>query len=239
MKFKDVIKLHNKILAVIPARSGSKGLRNKNIMKLNGKPLIAYSIESAIKSNIFQDVIVSTDSKKYAEIAEEYGAWVPFLRPDNLSSDEAVTNDVVEDLLIKLEQNGKKYDFVMILQPTSPLRDDKDIIDALNFFVSKKANSVISMCECEHPPIWTKELGEDLSLDGFLGNLSTKRRQELHTYYRINGAIYLYKVEYFLKYKNLYHNKSYAFIMDKNKSIDIDDLYDFTIAEVLMNIINK
>lgn len=234
-----MIKLLNKTLAIIPARSGSKGLKDKNIKKLNGKPLIGYSIEAALKSNIFEDIIVSTDSKRYAEIAEQYGAWVPFLRPDRLSNDTALTNDVVEDILIQLEKIGKKYDFLMILQPTSPLRDEEDIKNALKFFISKKANAIISMCECEHSPLWTKVLGNDLCLDGFLGNLNTKRRQELDTYYRVNGAIYLYKVEYFLKYKNLYYDKSYAFIMDKNKSIDIDDLYDFTIAEVLMNMIKK
>lgn len=228
--------MKNRILAVIPARSGSKGLKDKNIRELNGKPLIAYSIEAALRSDIFEDVVVSTDSEKYAEIATRYGAWVPYLRQDTLSNDTALTNNVVEDLLIQLKSRGKSYDLVMVLQPTSPLRDEMDIKNAFEFFQEKQANCVVSMCECEHPPIWSKELTEDLSLDGFLSNISTKRRQELDTYYRVNGAIYLYKVDYFLKHKNLYHDKSYAFIMDKNKSIDIDDIYDFSIAEALLNI---
>lgn len=227
------------ILAIIPARSGSKGLKDKNIRELNGKPLIAYSVEAALKSDIFNDVIVSTDSPQYAEIAEKYGACVPFLRSKELSDDTALTNDVIEDILIRLKEDRKTYDCVMVLQPTSPLRDSEDIKKAYEFFIRKNANSVIGMCECEHPPLWTKALSDDLILDGFLGNLSTKRRQDIERFYRVNGAIYLYKVEYFLKYKYLYHDKSYAFIMDKIKSIDIDDEYDFKIAEILIKEIIK
>lgn len=223
-----------KILAIIPARSGSKGLKDKNIRILNGKPLIAYTIEAALKSNIFEDVIVSTDSEKYKVISEEYGAWVPFLRSKELAMDTTSTNEVIEDIILKLKAVGKEYDSFMILQPTSPLRDDKDIGNAIKIFMEKKANSVVSMCECEHSPLLAKELNEDLSLEGFLSNMQAKRRQDFKKFYRLNGAIYLTKVDYFFQYKDLYKKDSYAFIMDKRKSIDVDDIYDFKFAEFLM-----
>lgn len=222
------------ILAIIPARSGSKGLKDKNIKILNGKPLIAYTIEAALKSGVFDDVIVSTDSEKYKKISEEYGAYVPFLRSQELSRDTTSTNDVIEDLILKLKDMGREYDSFMILQPTSPLRDEKDIVNAVEIFMDKKANSVVSMCECEHSPLLAKELDENLCLDGFLADVQTRRRQEFSKFYRLNGAIYLIQIEYFLKYKDYYKENSYAYIMDKRKSIDIDDIYDFEFAEVLI-----
>lgn len=224
----------NNILAIIPARSGSKGLKDKNIKLISGKPLIAYTIEAAIKSNAFEEVFVSTDSKEYSEIAKKYGAYVPFLRSEQLSGDTALTNDVIEDVLLNLKNMGKEYDSIMILQPTSPLRDEEDIKNAIKLFNEKKANSVVSMCECDHSPLLSKNLDETMKLDGFLSNLSKVRRQDMNRFYRLNGAIYLVKVDYFLKYKDFYKEKSYAYIMDKRKSIDIDDIYDFKFAEILM-----
>lgn len=224
----------NNILAIIPARSGSKGLKDKNIKLLNGKPLIAYTIEAAIKSNAFEDIFVSTDSKEYSEIAKEYGAYVPFLRNEKLSEDTALTNDVIEDVILNLRNIGKEYDSIMILQPTSPLRDEYDIKNAIKLFDEKKANSVVSMCECDHSPLLSKSLDQTMRLDGFLSNLDRVRRQDMNRFYRLNGAIYLVKVDYFLKYKDFYKEKSYAYIMDKKSSIDIDDIYDFKFAEVLI-----
>lgn len=228
-----------RILAIIPARSGSKGLKDKNIKILNGKPLMAYTIEAALKSEIFTDILVSTDSAEYKKIAEMYGAWVPFLRPKELSNDATTTNEVIENILLTLEKMGKKYDDVMVLQPTSPLRNTKDIKAALQLFLEKKANSVISMCECEHSPLWCKTLEEDNKLDGFLKDVGSIGRQNLKTYYRLNGAIYLSKVSYFLKYKDFYKENSYAYIMDKKNSVDIDDIYDFEYAKFLMNYLNN
>lgn len=222
------------MIAIIPARSGSKGLKNKNIRELNGKPLMAYTIESALKSKMFRDVVVSTDSLEYKRIAESYGADVPFLRNEELSTDSASTIDVVEDLLNKMHESGKDYEAFMILQPTSPLRDENHIIEAVKLFNDKNADSVVSMCECEHSPLLTKQLDETRSLNGFLNGLDKHRRQDFNKFYRLNGAIYLLNVEYFLKYKNFYKKNSYAFIMEKSKSIDIDDINDFKYAEFLI-----
>lgn len=226
--------MENKILAIIPARSGSKGLKDKNIKLLNWKPLIAYTIEAALKSGVFEDVVVSTDSEKYKKISEEYGAWVPFLREKELALDTSSTNEVIQDVILKLKSVGKEYENFMILQPTSPLRDEEDIRNSVKLFYKKKADSIVSMCECEHSPLLSKKLDKSKSLDGFLSELKKIRRQDLNNFYRSNGAIYLVKVNYFLKYKDFYKENSYAFVMDKRKSIDIDDIYDFEYAEFLM-----
>lgn len=223
-----------KFLAIIPARSGSKGLKNKNIKELNGKPMLAYSIEAALKSSIFDDIIVSTDSKNYADIAINHGASVPFLRPKYLSTDEATTNDVIVYNLLELEKAGKAYDYFMVLQPTSPLRQAEDIVGAINLLFEKNANSVISVCEAEHSPLYMNKLDETLSLEQFLTKDTKTRRQELPTYYRLNGAIYLCKVNYFLKYKDLYKEKSYAYIMNRRNSVDVDDKFDFEMVENLI-----
>lgn len=223
------------ILAIIPARSGSKGIKDKNIRKLCGKPLIAYTIEAAIKSKVFKDIVVSTDSKKYKQISESYGAYVPFLRKEELSKDCTATNDVILDVLIGLEKIGKKYDSFMVLQPTSPLRDENDIRDATEEFYTHNYNSLVSMCECEHSPLLSKEFDNNKCLDGFLSGLSKVRRQDLHKFYRLNGAIYMARIDYFIKNKNFYRENSYAFIMSKEKSVDIDDMFDFKLAEFLIN----
>ncbi|MBU3090452.1 acylneuraminate cytidylyltransferase family protein [Clostridium gasigenes] len=223
-----------KILAIIPARSGSKGLRDKNIKLLNGKPLIAYTIEAAVKSNIFEDIIVSTDSVKYAEISKEYGAAVPFLRANNLASDTATTQDVVIDIIEKLKLINKEYDYFAILQPTSPLRDSCNIKEAIDLLLDNDLKSVVSVCESEHSLKLYNTLKENLSLEGFLDKCDNKRRQELDTYYRINGAIYIIETIEYITNRNFYCERSKAYIMDSKKSVDIDTDFDFKIAEYLL-----
>jgi CMP-N,N'-diacetyllegionaminic acid synthase len=225
-----------KNLAIIPARSGSKGLKDKNIRPLNGKPLMAYTIEAAIESGVFDKVVVSTDSQIYAEIAKDYGAEVPFLRPEHLAGDSVATNDVIFDLLQKLKTAGFKFDSIMILQPTSPLRTSEDIKKAMDLLLEKKANAVVSVCETEHSPLYTATIPDDLRMDGFIKPDIAFRRQDLPKYYRLNGALYLTKIDYFHKYGDLYKEECYAYIMDKQKSIDIDDAFDFLLAEVVIKI---
>lgn len=223
-----------KKIAIIPARSGSKGLKDKNIKLLNEKPLIVYTIETAINSHCFDKIVVSTDSDAYAKIAEEYGAEVPFLRSEHLSGDEVATNDVIVDLLIKLKELGEEFDYLMILQPTSPLRTSDDIKKAIELMAEKNANAVVSLCEVDHSPLYTGQVPENLRIDGFIKKDISYRRQELPKYYRLNGAIYLSKVDYFLKYQDLYQEDCFAYIMDKARSIDIDDEIDFILTEILM-----
>lgn len=224
--------MKEKILAIIPARSGSKGLKDKNIKMMNGKPLIAYTIEAAQNSKIFEDIIISTDSEKYAEIVKKYGGSVPCLRDKKLANDNAKSSDVILDILNRVE---KKYDSFIMLQPTSPLRTEKNIIEAYKMYLEKKANSVVSVCEMEHSPLWANILNEERRMDSFLKGIDVnKNRQELETYYRINGALYIANVEYFKKYQDFYYKDSYAYIMEKENSIDIDDELDFKIAEYLI-----
>lgn len=230
--------MKDRVLAIIPARSGSKGLPHKNIKKLDGKPLIAYTIEAAKRSNLFKDIFVSTDSEEYAEISKSFGAIVPFLRDEDLASDNSKMSDVIINVLEKLKMIGKEYDYFMLLQPTSPLRTEEDILNSYNFLKMKNGNSVIAVCEAEHSPLWMNTLSENLCLDDFLES-ANKNRQELEQYYRINGAIYLSNVEYYKKFKNFYKEKSYAYVMDREKSIDIDTKLDFILAEVILKYINK
>jgi CMP-N,N'-diacetyllegionaminic acid synthase len=222
-------------IAIIPARSGSKGLRDKNIKLLNGKPLIAYTIEAALMSNMFDEIFVSTDSDEYAKIARKYGANIPFLRSEELSSDSASSWDVVREALSRFLEFGRKYDTFALLQPTSPLRTSDDILNAFQIMSDKKANAVVAVCEVDHSPLWCNTLPEDGSLCGFLNKeLITKPRQQLKTFYRINGALYIVNTSYFNNISNIYESDCYAYIMDKRKSIDIDDQIDFDMAITLL-----
>lgn len=222
-------------LAIIPARSGSKGLKDKNIKMLQEMPLMAYSIEAAKKAGIFSHIIVSTDSKKYAQIAEKYGAEVPFLRSNENASDESSSWDVVKEVLCEYQKKGVSFDTFTLLQPTSPLRTAMDIRNAYSIFVEKSAIAVVSVCEMEHSPLWSNVLPEDNSLDGFINLEMNMQRQKLDTFYRINGAIYMANVKEFLYNQNLYRKGAYAYVMDSEASIDIDTAYDFKIAEIILN----
>ena len=225
-----------KNIAIIPARSGSKGIKDKNIRLINSKPLIAYTIEAAIKSKCFDVVMVSTDSKKYAEIAIKYGAEVPFLRSKETSQDTTSPWEVMKEVLLKYKGLGKEFDTFTLLQPTSPLRSAKDIKNAFKLFEEKKANAVVSMCELECSMHLVNNLPKSLSLKDFIDDKNyNKRRQDIKPYYRFNGAIYLSKVKTFMKDMNIYKNKCYAYIMDRKDSFDIDDEFDIEIVEAILN----
>lgn len=228
-----------KNLAIIPARSGSKGLKNKNIMELNGIPLLVYSINAALESGKFSHIMVSTDSEEYAEIAKKYGAEVPFLRGEINSGDSATSWDVVREVLNKYKDLGITFDTVTLLQPTSPLRKAEDICNAYDLFFEKKATSIVSVCEIDHSPLWSNTLPDSLCMDGFLNKKTNNQRQKLDTYYRINGSIYIVDVKHFLSGNNIYDSGSYAYIMPIEHSVDIDTKVDFVIAEALMKYLGE
>lgn len=221
-------------LAIIPARSGSKGLPDKNIKLLNGKPLIAYSIEQAVFSGLFDEIMVSTDSYEYADIGIGYGASVPFLRSSETSSDTAGSWDVVREVINNYEKRGVYFDSFCLLQPTSPLRTANDIRTAYDIYTEKEALAVISVCKMEHSPQWCNTLPDDGSLSEFLKVSSELRRQDLDTYYRLNGAIYIANIQEFLIDSNLYRNGSFAYIMPSERSVDIDTETDFRFAEFII-----
>ena len=222
------------MIAVIPARSGSKGLPDKNIKLLAGKPLLSYSIEAALKANIFDTVMVSTDSERYAEIAKKYGAEVPFLRSEETASDAASTRDCIIEVLDKYKALGKNFDKVMILQPTSPLRTSQNIIDADLLYKQRNAKSVISVNVMDHSIEWCNTLGQDLSLKNFLLPEKDLRRQDMKQYYMLNGSIYLHDVDYYYQHKYCFDERAFAYIMSREQSIDIDTILDFKFAEVLI-----
>ena len=222
-------------IAIIPARSGSKGLKNKNVKMLCGKPLLAYTIEAAVQSQIFDKVHVSTDSIRYKEIAQSYGADVPFLRGEELSSDRASIWDAVRFVLEKYKACGELFDTITLLQPTSPLRTAEDIVDAYAFFQRKEANMISSVCEMEHSPLWSNILPEDLSMENFEDEkLAFLPRQQLPSYYRENGAIYMLKTAHLFSQGNIYKDKCYAYIMKRSHSVDIDTELDFLVAESIL-----
>jgi CMP-N,N'-diacetyllegionaminic acid synthase len=222
---------NKKILAVITARSGSKRLPNKNILDLMGKPLIAWTIEEALKTDLINKLIVSTDSEKIAEISKLFGAEVPFLRPPILSNDKA---DSISVLKHALKVYKSEYDYILLLQPTSPLRTSEDIQNAI-LLLSNSYKAIVGVCETEHSPLWSNTLPEDLSMRNFIcEDIKNKRSQDLPKHYRINGAIYLAEIKYFLDNNGFLGGRTKAYIMPQKRSIDIDTELDFEICKLLI-----
>lgn len=221
---------HNKkYLALIPARGGSKGIPEKNIYEIQGKPLIAYSIEAAKSCMYIDDVVVSTDSEKIADIARKYGATVPFLRPDYLAGDEAKTIDCVLDTLERLEES---YDVLVLLQPTSPLRKEEDISHAIERF-SEIGRDLVSISEVEDNPVLIRQTDGD-ELIPLLSVNSTVRRQDMIPYYKVNGAIYINEIAGLTKETSFNDNPAYYF-MEKSHSVDIDRYEDIALCEYYLS----
>lgn len=227
------------VLAVIPARGGSKRLPRKNCMLLHEKPLIVYSIEAARRSSYIDEVVVSTDDEEIANIASQAGASVPFLRPAELSTDEASSVDVVVHALkYYQEQERKFFDYVVLLQPTSPLRTASHIDQAFELLKGKNAEAVVSVCETEHSPLWANQLPTNGSMKGFIPkDVLGKRSQDLPKYYRLNGAIYICDRQRFLQDRTfLFEDSIFAYKMQQMESVDIDTNLDLVVCESLLNI---
>lgn len=223
------------MIAVIPARGGSKGLPGKNIKLLNGKPLIAYTIEAALKSKFIDRVIVSTDDKKIAEVAFKYGAEVPFLRPKELSEDNSKSIDNFIYTIDKLNKYNNRIQSFIVLQPTSPLRKSKHIDEAISLFNKKDALSVISVVQSQIPLNWHKKiLNSGVLVDYFENCVNNQNRQEGEKVYLPNGAIYIFNFLALKKNYNYYNEKTYPYIMNEVDSVDIDTLLDFKLAELLI-----
>lgn len=224
------------IIALIPARGGSKGLPGKNIIPLLEKPLIAWTIDAAKESRFIDRVIVSTDDNKIAGIAKRYGAEVPFRRPKALATDKAKGIDVVMHAVGWLEDNGEEADILVLLQPTSPLRTASDIDEAIRMLFDKKAYAVVSVSESEHHPYWAGTLPPSGCMKDFRRKkrYANRNRQDLPVFYRQNGAIYIACTNRLMKDKDFLGSATYAYIMPKERSIDIDDKFDLAIAEYIM-----
>jgi len=225
-----------KSIAIITARAGSKRFINKNISLLLGKPLIYWTIKEAIDSKCFDEVMVSTDCDKIAKVAKKYGASVPFLRPLKYAKDDTSSAETLINVINTYKHLGKEFNYVALLQPTSPLRNKKDIIKSFKLLKKKKSKAIISVCEAEHSPLWSNTLPKTLSMSNFILSVNkNKNTQQLSTNYRLNGAIYLCETKELLKQRTLLLKKRiYAYIMPQNRSIDIDTKEDLIFAEILL-----
>lgn len=220
---------NRKILAIIPARGGSKGIPHKNIIDLHGKPLIVYSIEAALASKYIDYVLVSTDDMEIAEISKKYGAKVPFLRPAELASDTAKTIDAIMHAINTMKENGAYFDDLVLLQPTEPLRTAEDIDDALKTYYCHDCTSLASVSEVDDHPILIRTIEDDVSKP-LLNMCSTCRRQDMPKYYRVNGCIYINSIDE-INEQTSFNDNTIAYIMDKSHSVDIDELSDLSLAE--------
>ena len=224
-------------LAIVPARGGSKRLPRKNILDLGGKPLIAWTIEAAIGCSYIDEVMVTTDDVEIANVAKKYGAEVPFLRPAELASDTATSFDAIRHAIEYYRKElGKEFDFVVLLQPTSPFRDAHNISKAIELCEGKKAKAIVSVCAVDHSPLWMNTLPEDLSMVRFIrSEVKNKRSQDLDVFYRLNGAIYICEVGTLLEEKTFFIDRSiYAYPMQVENSIDIDNKIDFMMASCIL-----
>lgn len=225
------------MIAIIPARGGSKGLPGKNIKNLNGIPLIGHSINAALKSDSISRVIVSTNDKEIANISKDFGAEIPFLRSRDLADDNSMVMDAYLYTLDKLSENtGIKEESFVALLPTAPLRLAEDIDGAVSIFTEKNADSVISVTEAEVPIEWYKKVEGNGQLNDYIsGSNAVRNRQKYDDAYIPNGAIYIFKTELLRKTRQYYHDKTYAYIMPRDRSVDIDHPFDFELAEFLIN----
>lgn len=228
------------ILALIPARGGSKGISKKNIKPLLGKPLISWTIEQAKKSKYFDRIIVSTDSEEIAEVAKEYGAEVPFLRPKELARDDSPTSDAIIHALNWFEKREEYFDIVVLLEPTSPLRRENDLDNAIELFIKNidKADSLVSVGKVylENPYIMKKiEHGYAKSFIEIDENIY--QRQQLPKVYFPYGVIYLSKVDAFKKYKTFYQEKTVPYFIERWQNYEIDDMWDFICIEAILKAI--
>lgn len=218
-------------LAIIPARGGSKRLPRKNILDLAGKPLIAWTIEAGVKNKYIDKVAVTSDDDEILEISKRYGAEI-IKRPEALASDTATTFDAIKHAIDHLEA----YDYIVLLQPTSPLRNFSHINESIELLYTKNADAIISVCEMDHNPLWSNVLPKDGDMSHFLRDeIKNKRSQDLEKYYRINGAIYICNTKRLLNEKSFFlHDNIFSYIMDRESSIDIDEEIDLIIAKILI-----
>ena len=224
------------MIAIIPARGGSKGIPNKNIKQLSGKPLIAYTIEAAKNAKSLKKIILSTDDQEIAKIARNYGVEVPFMRPKELATDDALAIDnyiyTIERLNSKLRE---PYESFVVLQPTSPLRTALDIDNAVRIFRENNADSVVSVSEAPYPPAWAERIDQQGILRPYFnGEGGVKNRQQFDQAYVPNGAVYVFKYALLKEKHSYYSERTYPYIMPQERSIDIDVNFDFNLAKFLL-----
>ncbi|MEH7503782.1 acylneuraminate cytidylyltransferase family protein [Neobacillus drentensis] len=219
-------------LVIIPARGGSKGIPNKNIIDVEGKPLIKYTIDAAIESKYVDRIVVSTDSEVIAKVSVESGAEVPFLRPAALSTDSAKTIDALIHAVNTLKEQGSTYDYLVLLQPTQPLRQSYHIDEAIEKIVEIGTDSLVSLSPVHEHPILMRTINKQGMVSNLLKTSSTVRRQDFPDYYKVNGSIYINKInEKFDENLSLNDNKL-SYIMEEKYDIDIDEPFDLEVFKL-------
>jgi CMP-N,N'-diacetyllegionaminic acid synthase len=223
-----------KILAIVPARGGSKGLPRKNIRLFNGRPLLSYSVKAGIESKYVSDVIVSSEDEEILAIAKSYGASI-INRPEELATDTAPAKLLIKHALDAQLEKGVRYRYAILLQPTSPLRTSSHIDQAYETLLSENASSLISVVEYEYTPFKCFVINKDNTLQGLFNNDAPfMNRQELPPCYLSNGAIYIFETEKFIKNMSFYQERCVPYVMNKSESIDIDTQNDMDEAERIM-----
>jgi len=230
---------NKKILAIIPARGGSKGLPGKNIKPLLGKPLIGWTIEHAKESKYIDEVFVTTDFNEIAEVSLQFGLNVPFLRPEELSKDNTSSMDVVEHVLNYYESNNINFNYIILLEPTSPLRKKNDIDSAIELLVNNEdADGIVSVGEVhlEHPMI-NKKINSNNRLEPYLPETQKiYQRQQADKAYFPYGVIYMIKTSIFKSKKTFYTDNIIPYLIERWQNFEIDDIYDFFCVETILKI---
>lgn len=224
------------ILTIITARGGSKGIKRKNVQLVGGQPLIAWTIQAARRAHAVSRVVVNTDNQEIASVAQQFGAEVPFMRPESLAQDKTPSMDV----LIHAIQWFREYedympDYLLLLQPTSPLREAADIDAAIELAQAKDAEAIVSVSPTHAHPYWMKTISEDGRLEDFLTiEKRFANRQSLPEVYMLNGALYLAKPQVLLDQQTWFTDKTYAYIIPQERSLDIDTPWEMKLADWLL-----
>jgi len=224
-------------LAIIPARGGSKGLPRKNIKELNGKPLIEWSIKTGLKSKYLDEVVVSTDDQEIADIAQQHGAKIPFLRPVYLANDTATSFDAIKHTIDFYKNTlNKEFDYIVLLEPTSPLRTIDDIDKAIEQLLESDASSIVGICKTEDQnPAFLVNKNAQGFIQGYENkDMKVLRRQDIQDVYFFEGTIYISATKTLLNTKTFYHKNTIGYEVPKYKSLEIDDMDDFIMVEAMM-----
>lgn len=225
-----------KILAIIPARGGSKGLPGKNIRPLLGKPLIGWSIEHAQQSKYIDEIFISTDSPEIAAVAETFGVKVPYLRPADLASDSAPSSGFVIHTIEEYQKKGQTFDYILLLEPTSPSRKNEDIDRAIMLAIENpNKDGVVSLGEVhmEHPSIVKKITNKNM-IEPYVETQKVTQRQQLSKAYFPYGVVYLVKVNTFMDTRQFYGSNSIPMFIERWQCYEVDDIYDFLAIEAIL-----
>ena len=224
-------------IAIIPARGGSKRIPRKNIKSFLGKPIIAYSIETALKSNVFDEVMVSTDDEEIAKIAREYGATVPFFRSEKTSNDYATTADVIEEVLLSYKEKGIEFDLACCIYPTAPLISSEKLIASFNLLNSQSFDTVFPVVQYSYPIQRALKVDEQKKMSLFSEANKNSRSQDLEESYHDAGQFYSFSVTDFLKDKELWTKNTGVIVLNELEVQDIDTLTDWKLAELKYGLI--